>query len=111
MLTKVHGVVSDMAVENADLVETTFIIDYLNAIKHEGRRLDKDKTESFVDMFRTKCQEEQVEKYVCDHMVQALPALEVAKAYAVPELDVLLMRKWADGDRCVTALLELFHRC
>jgi len=57
LLATVHGVVSDMAVENADLVEASFILDYLNAIKVERRRLDADKTEAFVDMFRAKCQE------------------------------------------------------
>ena len=95
-----------MAVENADLVETSFLLDYLNAIKVEKRwRLASGKTDSFVDMFRAKCKDESVGEYVCDHMVMSQSAINVSNAYAVPELDALLLRKWTDGDSCVTAHL------
>lgn len=66
LMQSVHNVVSDMAVENSDLVETEFVINYMNSIASIRRRLNKDKTESFIDMFRGKCQDEQVEQYVID---------------------------------------------
>lgn len=57
LLSRVHSVVSDMAVENAGLVDTNFIMDYLNSIStiQKRRRLDQDKTDAFLDMFRRKC--------------------------------------------------------
>lgn len=57
LFSRVHSVVSDMAVENADLVDTNFIMDYLNSIStiQKRRRLDQEKTDSFLDMFRKKC--------------------------------------------------------
>ena len=58
LMQSVHNVVSDMAVENSDLVETEFVINYMNSIASIRRRLNKDKTESFIDMFRGKCQDE-----------------------------------------------------
>ncbi len=59
LLKRVHSVVSDMAVENADLVDTTFIMDYLVSIRHlSKKRLPRDKTEAFVEMSRSKFQEE-----------------------------------------------------
>ena len=58
LMQSVHNVVSDMAVENSDLVETEFVINYMNSISSIKRRLNKDKTESFIDMFRGKCQDE-----------------------------------------------------
>ena len=60
LLQSVHNVVSDMAVENSDLVETQFVISYMHAIASIRGRLDRDKTEAFIDMFRGKCQDEQV---------------------------------------------------
>jgi hypothetical protein len=59
----VHHVVSDMAIENSDLVEVSFMIDYLDAIAQIKNRLDKDKTEAFVDMFRAKCINKDYEDY------------------------------------------------
>ncbi len=59
LLKRVHSVVSDMAVENADLVDTTFIMDYLVSIRFlSKKRLPRDKTEAFVEMSRSKFQEE-----------------------------------------------------
>ena len=66
LMQSVHNVVSDMAVENSDLVETEFVINYMNSIASIRRRLNKDKTESFIDMFRGKCQDEQVEQHMID---------------------------------------------
>ena len=60
LLQSVHNVVSDMAVENSDLVETQFVISYMHTIASIRNRLNRDKTEAFIDMFRGKCQDEQV---------------------------------------------------
>ena len=37
LFKRVHNVVSDMAIENQDLVDTNFIIDYLNSISTHRR--------------------------------------------------------------------------
>ena len=98
LLQSVHNVVSDMAVENSDLVETEFVINYMNSISSIRRRLDKDKTEAFIDMFRGKCQDEQVEQFVIDNLINVRLGIDVATSYDIKELESLLLRKWTDGD-------------
>ena len=48
----VHNVVCEMAVENADLVDSQFVVDYLNSIRHRRYILSRDKTDAFVDLMR-----------------------------------------------------------
>ena len=68
LFKRVHNVVSDMAIENQDLVDTNFIIDYLNSINTHKRMLENEKTESFLGMFRAKCQEEETEQYIVEYL-------------------------------------------
>lgn len=71
LLNLVHGVVSDMAIENSDLVETTFMIDYLDAISPVKDRLNQDKTQAFVDMFRAKCLSSEGEQEIRKRLQQS----------------------------------------
>jgi len=50
-----HGVVCDMAVENAHMVETSFLVAYLKGLSSMQSRLDSDKTSAFLEMFRAHC--------------------------------------------------------
>lgn len=43
-------------------------MDYLRATASMGNRLDRDKTEAFVEMFRQKCGEEGTQQYIRDHL-------------------------------------------
>jgi hypothetical protein len=58
-----------MAVENADLVDITFILEYLSAIRNMQKKLDWRKTEAFVDLARNKFQDESTKKYILDVLV------------------------------------------
>lgn len=96
---RVHDVVSDMAVENADLVDLNFIMDYLNSINVMQRRLDKDKTEAFVEMFRNKCQDESTVRFISDYMGNTKMLLDVQKNFQITELDDICLQKWTVGER------------
>lgn len=64
-----------------------------------GNRLDRDKTEAFVEMFRQKCGEEGTQQYIRDHLQNSLMAIEVDKKHNLPELKDLILEKWTDGKR------------
>jgi len=96
---RVHDVVSDMAVENADLVDLNFIMDYLNSIHVMQRRLDKDKTEAFVEMFRNKCQDESTVNFITNYMGNTKMFLDVHKNFLVSELDDICLAKWTVGEK------------
>ena len=110
LLGRVHGVVSDMAVENADLVDTSFIMDYLNSINplHKRRGLDREKTEAFLAMFRAKCQEEGTQEFVRDYLANTQLAIQATRSYGLPELEDLLVGKWTDGKRAYVEPLGHF---
>jgi len=108
---RVHDVVSDMAVENADLVDLNFIMDYLNSINVMQRRLDKDKTEAFVDMFRNKCKDESTVRYISDYMMNTKMLLDVHENFQITELDDICLKKWTDGEKLKMQFFELFQRC
>ena len=89
-----------MAIENQDLVDTNFIIDYLNSINTHKRMLENEKTESFLNMFRAKCQEEETEQYIVEYLNNIGASLDLCLKYDAPELEKLLFKKWTDGKRC-----------
>ena len=95
----VHNVVTDMAVDNADLVDINFTMDYLKAVSCPNlkRHLDKHKTENFVEMFRGKCREESTIEWIVKYLANTEVANEVAKRYNVPELKDALVRKWTES--------------
>ena len=58
LFSMVHTIVTEMAVNNTDLVDSNFIMDYLNSVSSlQFTKLDSDKTQAFIQMFNEKCQE------------------------------------------------------
>lgn len=75
-------------------------------------KLNTDKTETLIDMFRGKCQDENVSEYVVEKLVNTRNYIEVANKFSIKELDDLLLRKWMDGEVCSRHFsLQHFSRC
>ena len=109
----VHNVVVDMAVDNADLVDINFTIDYLKAISpyQMQKRIDSDKTNALVKMFREKCGEASTISYINDFMNKTENAIVVASRFEVPELDEALISKWTQGKKVGDSFLLHYMKC
>jgi len=58
------------------------------------KRIDSDKTNALVKMFREKCGEASTISYINDFMNKTENAIVVASRFEVPELDEALISKW-----------------
>ena len=50
-----------MAADNSELVDTQFLMDYLNSTRFARKRLDQESLEALLNILSTKCEEESTE--------------------------------------------------
>ena len=101
-----------MAVENDDLVDSTFIIDYLSSIQTKVQVLDKSKTDAFAGLLRAKFEDESVRDYIIERYNSTEKLLAIMDRYDIKELEELLLEKWhKETNRNNVSFIDHFKLC
>ena len=68
-------------------------------------------SESIVNWLNQKCSEESTAKYLMNELTNTLILLKTLDAgHTMPELEQIVLRKWADGRQCNNSIVEHFRR-
>ena len=100
-----------MATDNSELVDTQFLMDYLNSTRFARKRLDQESLEALLNILSTKCEEESTMEFIIDQQHDSKIALNIVEHYDVPVLESLLVRKWTDGKKVNNHQLAIFGKC